>query len=388
MIVRTLLLGILAGSTAFGGVCDGITDRVLQKHAPIPPYQVMSKREINGLCEMILNINGQFVPIYATKDFVLAGEMFSNRRQITQEQIAKIRKEQVKRLKGKLDELTATIYKPANATGKILYFITDPNCPYCNRFKKTVKEFADKNGITVKLVFFPLPFHKGADRKAESFICEGKTFEDYLKDSYGSKTCEDGQEKIQEMLTLAKEVGIRGTPTFITENGKVITGFREREIERALGIEHKVDVSKIDLSKAIQVGNGKGKKIIVVTDPTCPFCKRACNALRHYAEEGKATFYVYFLPVHGDASKRAIEFIFSQPKETRAEVLAKVFEGKLRIPANFKPTLEAEKLFKENLIEANKTGATATPTFILPNGKVIEGARISLIKNFIEEKQK
>jgi thiol:disulfide interchange protein DsbC len=383
MIVRTLLLGILAGSTALAGVCDGITDSVLRKHAPIPPYQVMSKREINGLCEMILNINGQFVPIYATKDFILAGEMFSGRKQITQEQIAKLKKEQFKKLKKEIDSFTATVYKPENAKGKVLYFITDPDCPYCNRFKKTVKEFADKNGITVKLVFFPLPFHKGADRKAESFICEGKTFEDYLKDSYGSKTCEEGQKKIRKMLILAREAGIRGTPTFITENGKVITGFRERELARALGIEHKVDVSKIDLSKAIQVGNGKGKKIVVVTDPTCPFCKRACNALRHYAEEGKATFYVCFLPVHGDASKRAIEFIFSQPKETRAEVLAKIFEGKLRIPANFKPTSEAEKLFKENLLEANKIGATATPTFILSDGKVIEGARIKEIEKAI-----
>jgi thiol:disulfide interchange protein DsbC len=332
---------------------------------------------------MILNINGQFAPIYATKDFVLAGEMFSNRKQITQEQIAKVRKEQVKRLKGKLDELTATIYKPENANGKVLYLITDPDCPYCNRSKETVKMFADKNGITVKLVFFPLPFHKGADRKAESFICKGKSFEDYLNGSYGSKSCEEGQKKIRKMLILAREAGIRGTPTFITENGRVITGFREKELERALGIEHKVDVSKIDLSKTIQVGNSKGKKIIVVTDPTCPFCKRACNALRHYAEEGKATFYVYFLPVHGNASKRAIEFIFSQPKEARAEVLAKVFEGKLRIPANFKPTPEAEKLFKENLMEANKTGATATPTFILPDGKVIEGARIKEIEKAI-----
>jgi len=388
MLVKTLLLGVLASSTAFAGVCDEITDQVLQKHAPIPPYKVMSKREINGLCEMILNINGQFVPIYATKDFVLAGEMFSDRKQITQEQIAKLKEEQFKKLKKELDSLTATVYKPEKVSGKILYFITDPDCPYCNRFKKTVKEFADKNGITVKLAFFPLPFHKGADRKAESFICEGKTFEDYLKGNYGSKTCEDGRKNIQKMLTLVKEAGIRGTPAFITENGKVITGFREREIERALGIEHKVDISKIDLSKAVQVGSGKGKKIIVVTDPTCPFCKRACNALRHYAEEGKATFYVYFLPVHGEASKRAIEFIFSQPEETRAEVLAKIFEGKLRIPANFKPTSEAEKLFKENLMEANKTGATATPTFIPPDGKVIEGARISKIETAIKEKQK
>jgi protein-disulfide isomerase len=309
--------------------------------------------------------------------------MFSNRKQITQEQIAKIRKEQVKRLKGKLDELTATIYKPENANGKVLYLITDPDCPYCNRSKETVKMFADKNGITVKLVFFPLPFHKGADRKAESFICKGKSFEDYLNGSYGSKSCEEGQKKIRKMLILAREAGIRGTPTFITENGKVITGFRERELARALGIEHKVDVSKIDLSKAIQVGNGKGKKIIVVTDPTCPFCKRACNALRHYAEEGKATFYVYFLPVHGEASKRAIEFIFSQPKETRAEVLAKIFEGKLRVPASFKPGVQAENFFKDNLKETQKIGAMATPTFVLPDGNVIEGADIKVIEKFI-----
>ena len=76
MLVRTLLLGILAGSTALAGVCDGITDRVLQKHAPIPPYKVMSKREVNGLCEMILNINGQFVPITRQRILFLQEKCF------------------------------------------------------------------------------------------------------------------------------------------------------------------------------------------------------------------------------------------------------------------------------------------------------------------------
>jgi len=79
VIKRALLLGFLLSYEAFAGVCNEVNEELLQKHAPIPPYKVVSKREVKGLCELILNINGDLVPVYATKDFILAGEMFSNR---------------------------------------------------------------------------------------------------------------------------------------------------------------------------------------------------------------------------------------------------------------------------------------------------------------------
>ncbi len=80
-------------------ICKDITLAGMQNHVPIPPATILSKQEINGICEVILDINGQYVPVYAGKNFVIAGEMFQDKKQITQTRLDGLRAQNFIRLK-------------------------------------------------------------------------------------------------------------------------------------------------------------------------------------------------------------------------------------------------------------------------------------------------
>jgi len=225
------ILGLIGSS--FAGVCDGIS---LQDHLPgIPPNaKIISKKEKYGLCEIVIKDNTQYVVIYATKDFILFGDLIRYGKSETQELLVKLRKEKFKELRKELDKVAATTYKPVKKPKAVLYFISDPDCPYCNAVKKKVKELADKYELEVKLIWFPLPFHKGADKKAESFICLNKAFKDYLEDDYGDKPCKVGEEKVKKSIKLVQELGVNGTPTFFLDNGTMIVGANIKALEDAI----------------------------------------------------------------------------------------------------------------------------------------------------------
>ena len=224
-------LFFLFPSLVFAGVCEEVK---LSDHAPIPPYKVESKREVFGLCEMILNIGGQLVPVYATKDFIISGEMFSHRKQVTQRQLELVRSRVIKENLAKIETLRYVSYKPEGVKeGRYFYFISDPECPYCQRVKGKVKELADKYGWEVRVIWYPLPFHKGAKPKAIAHYCENRSYEDYLRDDYGKKQCEEGKKAVEKNLRVLRSF-VRGTPTFIFPDGKVVVGADVKRLEEVM----------------------------------------------------------------------------------------------------------------------------------------------------------
>jgi len=228
---RYLFFLLAVPFAVYAGVCDEVR---LSDHAPIPPYRVESKREMFGLCEVILNIGGQIVPVYATRDFIISGEMFSHRRQVTKEQLERVRKKVLKENLMRVESLRYVSYKPGNAKeGKYFYFISDPDCPFCERVKGKVKELADKYGYEVRLVWYPLPFHREAKPKVVAHYCENRTYEDYLKNEYGSRECEEGRDMVEENIRALREF-VRGTPTFIFPDGEVVVGADMRKLEEVM----------------------------------------------------------------------------------------------------------------------------------------------------------
>lgn len=226
-----VLLGVI--SFSFANVCNEVN---LRNHLPALPsnVKIISKKEKYGLCEIVLKDKNQYVIIYATKDFVLFGDLIRYGKSETQKLLAELRKEKFKEIRKELDEVVATAYRPVKKPKAVLYFISDPDCPYCNAVKDKVKELADKYGVEVKLVWFPLPFHKGADKKAESFICSNKTFKDYLEGDFGQKSCETGRKKVEKSLKLVQELGVNGTPTFFLDDGTMVVGANVKALETAI----------------------------------------------------------------------------------------------------------------------------------------------------------
>lgn len=273
-----------------------------------------------------------------------------------------------------------------------VFLVADPDCPYSRELLKFLLGrnvdffviFADMHRNSYPHILYILSSKD--KRKAIEEVVSGKLDGEADVQKVLKSASEANKEETKHLLgkwnRWMRKYSIRGVPfAVIPGNQQVVQGFR-REVFESL---YPFDISKLNLSDApVIVGSGSGKKIVAVTDPTCPFCKRACNALRHLAKEGKATFYVYLFPIHGDFSMKYIADIMNAPKKERALLLEKFFEGKAS-PSGKPMTPEAEKEFQKQLQVINKLGVTGTPTFFSwPDGKKIVGANVRAVENLVK----
>jgi thiol:disulfide interchange protein DsbC len=226
---KWLFIGSLVGGFAFAGVCNEVD---LRKHLPFLPenVEVVEKREVYSLCEMVLKDRGGYFTIYGTKDYVIVGNLISMGKSVSNERVMEVQAKAVKEKLSDLRVLAATVYGSGQ---KEVFFVSDPDCPYCNAIKRKVKELADKNGYKVYLLWFPLPTHPKAREKAISFICEKRTYEDYLADAYGRSICSEGADKVERTLEVLSGL-VNATPTFIFSDGRILVGGNPRLLEEEM----------------------------------------------------------------------------------------------------------------------------------------------------------
>jgi len=238
--IAILVLFAAAASVYGGSLCKEDNKTVLSflnKHVPIPPARIVSKREVYGLCEIILQIRGEFVPVYATDQFVLAGEMFCNRHPVTQEKIRDIQAGLFISMRPELDKVVAMIYTPGSEKIQhTLYMFTDPLCPYCHLAEREIRDIARKHNAVLKVVFFPVHLPEGEEKAIEA-VCRRLDFQAYIKDDWrkGKERqyqCEEGEKLVEKSIAVARKLGIRGVPTFYLDNGKRVTGANKGLIEK------------------------------------------------------------------------------------------------------------------------------------------------------------
>lgn len=130
----------------------------------------------------------------------------------------------------------------------------------------------------------------------------------------------------------------------------------------------KIDVSKIPLSETLTMGKaGALKKVIVFTDPDCPFCGKLHHEMKKVAAKRKdIVFHIKLFPLkmHKDAYWKSKSIVCSKS----LKLLEDNFEGKA-IPKTECDTNEID----ENIKIAESLGITGTPTIILPDGRVHSG---------------
>ncbi len=74
----------LSSKTILAGTCDKSTLKTLNKHLPNPSprSKIISQKKVSGLCETIVEFRGRDIPFYSTKDFVIVGQMFKNKKNL------------------------------------------------------------------------------------------------------------------------------------------------------------------------------------------------------------------------------------------------------------------------------------------------------------------
>ncbi len=131
-----------------------------------------------------------------------------------------------------------------------------------------------------------------------------------------------------------------------------------------------VDVNSIPLGDALVLGNPKAKtRVIVFTDPECPFCRKLHAELKKViAADPQIAFYIKLFPlkIHPNSYSAAKSILCSRS----LDLLEASYAGK-EVP----PPLCTAPEIDDNLALAAKLGIHATPTLILPDGKILPGYR-------------
>jgi len=118
---------------------------------------------------------------------------------------------------------------------KELYIVTDPQCPFCQRFEKLAEKSHLADKYKIHIVFLPLSFHKHSKDmiyyilSAKNEIEKAKRFKETLKGGSEWKKFKPTEKQkkefdkiIDKSLKAAAELGAKGTPSFFDNEMKAI----------------------------------------------------------------------------------------------------------------------------------------------------------------------
>ncbi|MDX2441020.1 MAG: hypothetical protein QNK40_10780, partial [Desulfobacterales bacterium] len=148
------VLLILGSAVSAEPVCTHVDMEWISQQVPMSQEaKIVYKKDQGELCEVVLALDGNLVSLYAGKNFLLVGNLFKDKKSITREtldaltdiaQKERIKAEEKEELETErrrvffqqnireLDDLTLFSFKPGKHD-KVLYVVTDPNCPHCKQ---------------------------------------------------------------------------------------------------------------------------------------------------------------------------------------------------------------------------------------------------------------
>jgi thiol:disulfide interchange protein DsbC len=165
--------------------------------------------------------------------------------------------------------------------------------------------------------------------------------------------------------------------------GEIVTKERKNLTQERNGAIIALKMKALPLERALKIGSGP-RTVIEITDPDCPFCRRASD---YFVTRSDVTRYVFLYPLsmHPKAEAK-IRYIFCA--QDRAKAYEEAMTGKLDemkfTPCNDAVAAELVNAHKEI---GRKIGIEGfgTPLFAI-NGQVVQGANIPQIEKILGAK--
>jgi len=175
---------------------------------------------------------------------------------------------------------------------------------------------------------------------------------------------EKDKKQFQLFIDFSKSYVVTGNIIRLSD-GTSITASRPAESKR-------VDVAQIPLDDALLLGKVSAKtKVIVFTDPECPYCKRLHTELQEVVRrDPNIAFLIKLFPLkmHPNAYTISKSIVCNRSMA----MLEDSFAGK-SVP----PPLCETRAVDETLALVARLGINSTPTLVLPDGRVLPGYKKS-----------
>ncbi len=170
----------------------------------------------------IVKVNGQTIFATSAGDYLMIGEIYDSVREVNLGE--ELRAIDMVRAIESIPESEMILM--GEATGRTVTVFTDIDCTYCRQFHRTVPELQNR-GLTVRYLMFPRAGLQSASYdKAVSVWCSPNQAESMTVAKSGGAveplTCDN---PVAQQYALGQQIGVRGTPTIILDNGQVIPGF-------------------------------------------------------------------------------------------------------------------------------------------------------------------
>lgn len=204
-----------------------LTEQV-RKLIPEAEDPVIRSTPVEGILEVV--VDDQVLYITEGGRYIFAGDLLDveQRRNLSETARGRGRAEQVARL----DDEDLITYPAEDERHRVTVF-TDIDCPYCQRLHEQIEAYNER-GITVQYAAFPRAGQGSASwDKAVAVWCADDrraAMDRAMKNGNGGdgQACDD--HPVGGQLSLAGKLGIRGTPTIISEeSGRMIPGFAPPE---------------------------------------------------------------------------------------------------------------------------------------------------------------
>ncbi len=230
------LLFFLSQGDSLSSKCSKINEEIIVKNIPVTDFKILSGREVGGLCEIVININGRIIPLYGNENFLISGDMFSLKKNMTSEKIYEVRKNLFLQNRDAIDKSIAFVYTPPVVKSKkIIYMFTEPLCSYCHKAGGELKQMADDYGFVVKVLLASMSGGEGKRKCIEAacrhFSDEEKfNLEEYNHIAWKKERadekyiCEKGVKLIELTEATAETVAVDGVPFFFTSTGDYVSG--------------------------------------------------------------------------------------------------------------------------------------------------------------------
>jgi len=241
-----ILLAATSMQVMAGDDAEKVVREAFKKVSPTANITEVKRSEVPGFYQVLVDANVYFIS--GDGKYLIRGNVFDidSRQDIGDKQLSAMRRVAL----AKIPKDKELVFAPPNPKYSVTVF-TDVDCPYCRQFHKQIAEY-NKFGIAVKYVLFPLPMHKGADKKAETVWCSADrntTYTNAMNGQWDAKPG-DGAAKantspakvagsdetlaykpltcanpIAELDEIGKSMGVDGTPAIFGPEGEHLGGY-------------------------------------------------------------------------------------------------------------------------------------------------------------------
>ncbi len=218
LFLSALLVLVSVNAIAAESAVDRL-EKNLAEHVPGAVVSRIKETPISGVYEVIVGseiyymdegaryiINGDLIDLATKTNFTEEAKTFNRKMKIAE-----------------LGEENMVVYTP-KVVDHTITVVTDVDCPYCRRLHSEMDEYM-KGNVKVRYIFMPLKGQADFDKTVSVWCADDRNLAlDMAKagDELENANCEN---PIESHLKIARELGVRGTPAIILEDGTMLPGY-------------------------------------------------------------------------------------------------------------------------------------------------------------------